>query len=164
LPNKELPMSLRFIPVLAAVLAAGAVTAGPAAAQSPTDNPVPGATPGACTDHTLPTSGFTRRAARRAGRKHVLRGVARDVGCGVDRVSISVARKQGTRCRNLTPKRKLARKSRCSHRRWLAVQGTTSWSFRLPKRLKKGAYIVRTRAVDFAGNVQHPRKRRLRLR
>jgi hypothetical protein len=157
-------MSLRPIPVFAALIAAVALTAGPAAAQSPTDNPVPGATPGACMDHTLPTSGFTHRAARRAGRRRILRGVARDVGCGVDRMTISVKRKQGRRCRNLTPKRRLGRRTSCAHHRWLSAKGTTRWSFRLPRRLPKGTYVVRTRAVDFAGNVQHPRRRRLRLR
>jgi hypothetical protein len=157
-----MPMSIRSVPVLAALLAAAAVTAGPAAAQ--TDNPVPGAPPGACRDHSRPTSGFTRRAARRAGRRRVLRGVARDVGCGLDRVTIAVARKQGKRCRNLTSKGRLGRRTRCTHHRWLSVKGATRWSFRFPHRLHTGVYLVRTRALDFAGNVQRPRLRRLRLR
>ena len=154
-------MSIRAFPVFAALIAAAALTAGPAAA---TENPVPGAPPGACRDQSRPTSGFTRQAARRAGRKRVLRGVARDIGCGVDRVAISVARKQGRRCRNLTPKGRLGRPTRCAHHRWLAVRGATRWSFRFPRRLHKGAYLVRTRAVDFAGNVQRPHVKRLRLR
>jgi hypothetical protein len=154
-------MSTRSFPVLAAVLAAAALTAAPAGA---TDNPAPGAPPGACRDQTAPTSSYTRKAARSAGRKRVLRGVARDVGCGVDRVTIAVTRKQGRRCRNLTAKGRLGAKTKCAHHRWLAVKGTTRWSFRIPRRLHKGTYLVRTRAVDFAGNVQRPRSRRLRLR
>jgi hypothetical protein len=159
-----MPMSIRSIALFAVVFAAAALTGGPAAAQSPTDNPVPGAIPGACTDHSRPTSGFSRRAARRAGRRRILRGVARDRGCGVDRVRISVARKHGRRCRHLTSRRRLGRRTSCGHRRWLPVKGTTRWSFRLPGGLRTGTYIVRTRAVDFAGNVQRSHRRRLRLR
>jgi hypothetical protein len=155
-------MSVRPIPVVAAALAALALTAGPAAAQ--TDNPVPGAPAGACRDQSRPSSSFTRKAARTATRKRVLRGVARDVGCGVDRVTISVARKQGKHCRNLTAKGRLGRAKSCSHHSWLAVKGSTKWSFRFPRRLSKGTYLVRTRALDFAGNVQRPHVRRLRLR
>jgi hypothetical protein len=157
-------MSIRIVPVFAALVAAAAVTAGPAAAQSPTDNPVPGAPPGACRDASAPTSSFTKRAARRASHKRLLRGTARDVGCGLDRVAISVTRKHGKRCRNLTAKKRLGKRTRCAHHRWLPVRGGAHWSFRFPKRLPKGMYVVRTRAVDFSGNVQHPHRKRLRLR
>lgn len=157
-------MLARSTLLFAAWVVAAALTAGPAGAQSPTDNPVPGTSPGACTDHSRPTSGFTRRAARRAGRRHILRGTARDRGCGVDRVRISVIRKRGGLCRHLSPKGRMGRRASCSHRRWLHVKGTTRWSFRLPKRLHSGTYVIRTRAVDFAHNVQRPRTRRLRLR
>jgi hypothetical protein len=156
-------MSIRsLLPI--ALLVAGALTAGPASAQSPTDNPVPGAQPGACTDAVKPTSGFTRKAARRAGRKRLLRGTARDIGCGVDRVAISVQRKHGKTYKSLFRKRPLLRKMRRGRQHWLVARGTTHWSFRLPKRLPRGTYLVRTRAIDFAGNVQKPRVRRLRLR
>jgi hypothetical protein len=65
----------------------------------------------------------------------------------------------------LKKNKRLARRAmRCSKHRWLPVRGTTHWSFRLPKRLPKGRYVIRTRAIDFAGNVQHSRTRRLRLR
>ena len=137
---------------------------GAAGAQGPTEHPAPGATPGRCVDHVRPTSSFTRRQARRAGRRRVLRGTARDVGCGVDRVTISVARKRGKRCRQLKATRRLSRLKSCGKRTWLPVKGTTRWSFRIPKRLHKGRYLVRTRAVDFAGNVQRTHRRKLRLR
>jgi hypothetical protein len=93
----------------------------------------------------------------------VLRGRAGDVGCGVDRVLISVVRKRHGHCRVLTAKRRLSRRTSCNRRRWLPVRGTTRWSFRLPRRLPHGAYVVRTRAIDFAGNGQRPRRHRLRL-
>jgi hypothetical protein len=157
-------MTARSLLLATAVLAVSALTAGPAAAQSPTDHPTPGASPGACADHVRPTSGFTRRAARRAARRRIIRGTARDLGCGVDRVRISVTRKRGHVCRLLTPKRRLGHRTRCAHRRWLPVRGVNRWSFRLAKRLPRGTYIVRTRAIDFAGNKQRPRRHRLRLR
>ena len=52
----------------------------------------------------------------------------------------------------------------CARNHWIVAHGTSSWSFRLPKRLPGGMYVVRTRAVDFAGNVQRPRTQRLRVR
>jgi hypothetical protein len=154
-------MPKRLICLAAAGVAVMAITAGPAGA---TDNPVPGVKPGKCIDNVRPTSGFTRKAARRAGRRHVLRGTARDTGCGIDRVTIAVSRKKGGKCRPLTRKKRLGRRIRCSRHRWLPVRGTTHWSFRLPKRLPAGRYLVQTRAIDFAGNVQRPRTKRLRLR
>ncbi len=146
-----------------ALLVAGALTAGPASAQSPTDRPVPGVQPGACIDHVSPTSGITRKAARRAGRSRLLRGAARDIGCGVDRVAISVQRKHGRAVQTLVAKGRL-RKLGHGRQHWFVVRGTTHWSFRLSKRLPRGTYRVRTRAIDFAGNVERPRVRRLRLR
>jgi len=147
--------------ILAAAGATLAITAGPATA---TDNPKPGAQPGACVDHVKPASGFTAKAARRAARRRVLRGTARDTGCGLNSVAIAVARKQGSKCRPLKRNKRLARPMRCSVHRWLPVRGTTHWSFRLPKRLPKGRYVIKTRAIDFAGNIQHSPTRRLRLR
>jgi hypothetical protein len=157
-------MPRRSVLPIAAALAAATFAAAPANAQSPTDHPTPGATPGACVDAVSPTSGFTRRAARRAAHRRRLRGRARDVGCGVERVLISVVRSRHGHCRVLTRKRRLSHRTSCNRRRWLPVRGTTRWSFRLPRRLPSGAYVVRTRAIDFAGNAQRPRRHRLRLR
>jgi hypothetical protein len=156
-------MSTRSLLPIALILAGG-FTAGPAAAQSPTDNPVPGALPGACADLVSPTSSFTRKAARSAARHRLLRGIAADVGCGLDRVTISVQRKRGKKYTTLFRKSPLLRKLRRGRQNWLAVRGTTHWSFRLPKRLPRGTYLVRTRAIDFAGNIEQPHVRRLRLR
>jgi hypothetical protein len=157
-------MSIRPVVLSIACVAAAALTAGPAAAQTPTDHPVPGVKPGACTDQIAPTSTFAHRWARRARRKHVVRGTARDLGCGLDRVTISVLRKRHGRCQNLKSNHRLGVRSRCFKRHWLAVSGTTRWSFRLPKRLPPGRYLIRTRAVDFAGNVEIAQRHRLRIR
>jgi len=48
--------------------------------------------------------------------------------------------------------------------RRLRVRGTTHWRFRLPKRLPNGVYVIRPRAIDFAGNRQRPRRHVIRLR
>jgi hypothetical protein len=158
-------MSLRRTILLTACVAATAMfTAAPAGAQGPTENPVPGAQPGKCTDAFKPSSSFTKKAARRAGKTRLLRGTARDVGCGLNGVQISVQRKHGKKCRNLTSHKRLGRAVRCGKRAWLPVRGTSRWSFRLPKRLAHGRYLVRTRASDFAGNVQSVRVHRLTLR
>src|SRR4051812_2391996 len=92
--------------LVAATLAAMAIVAAPAHSQ--TDIPAPDVQPGQCTDQVRPKSGFTSRAVRRAKRTRVLRGPARDSGCGVDRVEIAVARKVGKRCRCLTSALRLA--------------------------------------------------------
>ena len=155
-------MSTRSL-VPAAVIVAAALTAGPAAAQTPTDNPAPGVPPGACVDQSAPSSSFTRQAARRFRRHRILRGFAADAGCGLDRVAISVAHKRGSKCR-LFGRGRLGRRMSCARNHWIVTHGTSSWSFRLPKRLPAGMYVVRTRAVDFAGNVQRPRTQRLRVR
>ena len=44
------------------------------------------------------------------------------------------------------------------------MKGTTSWRYRLSKKLPAGTYVVRTRVRDFAGNVRNCTPRRLRLR
>jgi hypothetical protein len=156
-------MLTRPVTALTVCLATATFTASPAVAQSPTDRPVPGALPGACVEHLTPTSYLGVRAARRASRRHVLRGTASDRGCGVDRVELSVARKLARGCRLLSRRHRLGRRSSCARRIWLVAKGTTRWSFRLPKRLHPGRYVVRLRAIDFAGNVQQPRRRRLRI-
>ena len=157
-------MSIRPIPVVLTAIVTAAFAAGTAGAQSPTDNPAPGATPGACTDQSAPSSGFTARAGRRAAsRKHLLRGTAGDVGCGLDAVTISVNRKLGSKCRTLKKTGKLARRTSCSKRRWLVVKGGAKWSFKLSKKLPAGKYVIRTRAVDFAGNAQSPKRHVIRL-
>jgi hypothetical protein len=157
-------MLIRSTSLVAGLLVAAAVVAGPA--QSQTEIPAPNVQPGACQDQVAPTSKYTSRAARRAKRTRLLRGTARDVGCGLDRVEISVARKVGRKCRYLAGRSKLSRRSTSCGRptRWLKVKGTTHWAFRFPKRLPKGSYVVRTRATDFAGNVEHLRSHRIGFR
>jgi hypothetical protein len=153
----------RLLCLLAATIA---VTSLGAASALATDEPPPGALQaappitalqqvlGKCSDSTRPSSGFGVTSARAAVRSHVLRGTARDTGCGVAMVTASVARQHGTRCEYLTPARRLSHPVKCGHSHFLVASGTSRWSLTLPRHLPRGTYLVRTRAIDFAGNVQ----------
>jgi hypothetical protein len=152
--------------LLCLLAAAVAVTALGATSAFATDDPPPGtlqAAPpvaavkqvlGKCRDNTRPSSGFGITSARAAVRSHVLSGTARDTGCGVAMVTASVARLHGKRCAYLTPTRRLSRLVKCGHSHFLVASGTSRWSLALPRSLPRGTYLVRTRAIDFAGNVQ----------
>jgi hypothetical protein len=182
-------MFRRSLSLLVAALAAGGVLAVTAVAQTvsnapPPVSPAPGSPaapgspgapaapgtpgapsqPGACVDQTAPVSSYTAKQARSAARNHVLRGSASDVGCGVDRVDVSVAKKSGKNCRFLATNHKLARSASCAKPRWLHASGTKNWTLRMPKRLAAGTYTVTTRATDFAGNTQALRSHSLKLR
>jgi hypothetical protein len=41
----------------------------------------------------------------------------------------------------------------------VSARGTAHWTLSLPRRLAHGTYVIRSRAIDAAGNVE--RKRRL---
>jgi hypothetical protein len=123
------------------------------------------AEPVACTDLKRPTSRLLT-SSRSALRHHLLRGNAGDSGCtgsSVALVTVSIVARHGKRCQYLAPSGRLSRKSSCSRPRWLAANGTTHWSLRLPKRMAYGSYRVLTRAVDSAGNVERAHARRLAI-
>jgi hypothetical protein len=158
----------RTLRLISCSLVAGALAATPAlATDDPPSAPLQPAPPlsalapvlGKCTDATRPVT--------RVGtlKNHVLRGTSGDFGCGVAMVTISLARQHGKLCQFLTTKRKLSRPTRCSGH-WLVATGTTRWRLPVPKKLKRGSYVVRTRAIDFAGNVEtrQAHGRRLRVR
>jgi hypothetical protein len=116
-----------------------------------------------CTDTTRPTSGFGPRSVRSARKTKVLRGTAGDVGCGVAMVTVSILRAHGKGCQPVTAKGRLGHTGPCRARRFVVASGTTRWRLALPKHLPRGTYVIRTRAIDFAGNVQPLRTRRVKL-
>ncbi len=63
-------------------------------------------------------------------------------------------RKPKPACRQMTSKGTFlafkAKNKRCSPTHWIPVTGTTTWSFKLPKRLPKGTYTLYSRATDDA--------------
>jgi hypothetical protein len=116
-----------------------------------------------CSDATRPSSGFGPKSVRSARRTKVLRGTAHDVGCGVAMVTVSLLRVHGKGCQPVTAKGRLGHTGACRARRFVVANGTTRWRLALPRRLPRGTYLIRTRAVDFAGNVQPLRTRRVKL-
>jgi hypothetical protein len=116
-----------------------------------------------CTDSTQPHSAISKKQAKAASRTRTLRGTARDTGCGVALVAISVSRQHGKHCRFLTPTGRLGKARACTPAVWLSAVGSKKWRVPLD-RLRRGTYRIRIRAVDFAGNIEHSHGRRLKLR
>jgi hypothetical protein len=153
---------------------AAAAAAGATGAQA-TDSPAPAAMQpapalvslqsvlGKCADTTRPTSGFGPKSASAARKSRILRGRASDTGCGVAMVTVSILRVHGKGCQPVMSKGTVGHTGGCTPRRYVVASGTTAWQLKLPKGLPRGTYLVRTRAVDFAGNVQQVQTRRLKL-
>jgi hypothetical protein len=104
---------------------------------------------------------------RSADAWRVLRGTASDAGAGsgVERVDVNLVRARGRRCEAYAGRRfRLLSCARASER-FTAATVDARGRWRLPIRgMRRGAYALRVRAVDRAGNVQSPLARRsLRL-
>jgi hypothetical protein len=115
--------------------------------------------PRACRDNTRPLSRLEVRW-QRGFRRGVIRGIAIDQGCGANgagklkSVSVAVSRQVGgNRCQHLQRNGRLGHAGACTHV-WLKAKGTRKWSFRLRRNLPRGKYLVATRAIDAAGNVE----------
>ena len=107
------------------------------------------------------------RAAKSSKRKLRLKGTAKDRGCRkggkgkVVRVTVSIAKATGKKCRYLQANGKLAtKKTSCLRTKYVPAKGTSKWSFTAKRRLPKGKYKVWVRAVDAEGNVERKRFRR----
>ncbi len=83
-------------------------------------------------------------------------GIASDDN-GVAKVEVGIIRtaKKG-KCRDLAANGRLkAHKGQCTQPGiWIQAKGTTKWSLKLKKPLKKGKYVVFARATDTAGQTQ----------
>lgn len=115
---------------------------------------------GKCADNSRPSSSLSSKSSKRS---RTLRGRASDTGCGVAMVTISILRVHGKGCQPITRSGKPGHTGRCTAGRYVMASGTTAWRLALPKGLHKGTYIVRVRAIDFAGNVQQARTQRVKL-
>jgi hypothetical protein len=96
------------------------------------------------------------------GRVLTVRGSARDRGCShrVARVTVALARRAGGgRCRYLQTSGRLGPRGSCRHATYVSARGTRSWALRIARPAPRGTYVVRSRAIDAAGNVE--RKHRL---
>jgi hypothetical protein len=117
------------------------------------------ATPPRCKDTTAPVSTFARPAVR-ISRTRVLtvRGTASDRGCShrVARVTVAIARRAGQgRCRYVQASGRLGPRGSCRHTTYVSARGTKHWTLRVARRVPPGTYVVRSRAIDAAGNVEH---------
>jgi hypothetical protein len=73
----------------------------------------------------------------------------------VTRVEVGVLQVKGSKCSQLTAKGTFAKTDKCTEpSTFLAAKGTSSWSFKLKRALKKGTYSVFARATDDAAQVQ----------
>jgi hypothetical protein len=73
----------------------------------------------------------------------------------VSRVEIALQLKKGKKCKQMKKSGRFAKQAKCdAPTSWLKAKGTTKWSFKLKKKLKKGNYTVFARATDSAGQVQ----------
>ena len=93
----------------------------------------------------------------------LLRGTARDLGCaGLRTVTVAIARRQRARrhgrrraparCRWLKKNGRLGRPASCHRPRFVRVRGAAAWRLKLRRRLPRGTYVARGRALDRAGN------------
>ncbi len=137
----------------------------------------PAAGPPRCVDRVRPTS--RPRGHVSATRKRIrLHGSAVDQGCGVTgaaararvrSVAVAIGRRlSAKRCRYLRGNGRFGPAVSCLRTTYMAAKGAATWSFSLKGRFPRGRYVVWTRAVDVAGNVERKARtrnlRRFRLR
>jgi hypothetical protein len=163
-------MFIRLTSTLVALLIVAALAATAFATDSPSPTLAPAPSDSSlqsvlnkCTDNTKPHSAISKKEATAATRTGTLRGTARDTGCGVALVAVSVSHQHGKRCQFLMPTGRLGKARKCTPSVWLSAAGAKKWRVPLD-RLRRGTYRVRIRAVDFAGNIEHSHGRRLKLR
>jgi Bacterial Ig domain len=71
----------------------------------------------------------------------------------VTKVEIAIVKGKGSSCQSMTAKGSFT-KAKCTAPKFLAAKGTTKWSYKLKKKLKKGSYLVLVRASDDGGATQ----------
>ncbi|MGH2839060.1 MAG: hypothetical protein ACRDJY_12035 [Thermoleophilaceae bacterium] len=96
---------------------------------------------------TRPRDGVTVNRGPRA-----IRGRVEELGSGIDRVELVVLRRRES-CSVWSPERARFIRGGCRRAEPFRAGNTRRWTYRLPRRLGRGRYGVRARAVDEAGNV-----------
>jgi hypothetical protein len=111
-----------------------------------------------CRDTRAPVSWFAPHGVRALhGRGLSVRGTARDRGCSqaVARVTVAVVlRADDDGCRYLHANGRLGPRTGCRRPTYVTAKGTSRWSLRIAGPLPRGAYVVRSRAIDATGNVE----------
>lgn len=90
----------------------------------------------------------------KAKKLKAFRGSAADADGTVAKVEIGLVQVNRSSCRQLGARGRFSRAPKCEPTRFLAAKGTSAWSFKLAKKLKKGRYILFVRAVDDKGTAQ----------
>jgi hypothetical protein len=75
----------------------------------------------------------------------------------VAKVEVAVLSGKGSSCKSMTSKGSF-KKAKCAEPTFLAAKGTTKWSYKLKKKLKKGSCVVLVKATDDAGNATTARQ------
>jgi hypothetical protein len=118
-----------------------------------------------CADNSAPVTTYRRgRAVFARRRQFVVRGKARDRGCGgrLQRVQVALAKRSGKRCSFVRSNRRFTRARSCSKRVWLAARGTSSWRLVIRRRLSAGHYKMWARSTDRAFNRERVSRRTTR--
>jgi hypothetical protein len=120
-----------------------------------------------CRDVTAPTTRPVRAPLRASRSRIVVGGRARDLGCGarVRRVDVAVALRSAGGCRFLGVGGRPGRRRACAPARgsYVAATGTTTWRRTFRGTFPRGTWLVWSRAVDGAGNIEALAPRRNRL-
>ena len=83
--------------------------------------------------------------------KKTFSGTAADDG-SVKKVAVGILKKQGSSCQQLKSKSAQFAKSGCgAPTKFFTAKGTSKWSFKLSKALKKGKYVLFARITDDKG-------------
>jgi hypothetical protein len=75
----------------------------------------------------------------------------------VAKVEVAVLSGKGSSCKSMTSKGAF-KKAKCAEPTFLAAKGTTKWTYKLKKKLKKGSYVVLIKATDDTSNAATARQ------
>lgn len=70
---------------------------------------------------------------------------------GIAKVEFALQQAKGATCKDVSTSAKLKSGSCNTPSTWIAAKGTTTWSGKIKKKLKKGSYVLYARATDSAG-------------
>ena len=95
-----------------------------------------------------------KKSVKRSKFKSIAGTAADDTA--VSKVEVAVVTGKGSRCKSMTSSGSFAT-AKCASPKFLAAKGTTKWSYKLKKKLKKGTYVVLVKATDDTGNTSTTR-------
>lgn len=122
-----------------------------------------------CKDRTPPVTKLSKKS-HFSRRGIALKGTASDKGCGprgrgkVARVTLAISHRVGHKCQWLGKKGKFGKTTSCKKKTYVTAKGTSKWTFRLKRKLKKGTYAVVPRSIDSVGNQEKPARGSRRAR